>query len=285
LIKEEHLEFIQSILYPLWSISLSFLVGNWFKQALTGYIIRSLNPGTSATLSFLFGASIFFGVLGALKYQNNFFNQLMYSICSLELVLLIYNIGSTGSAIGVTLFLVILYPFIFFLEQITKLIGLLIDFLKLHFKEFVLGVKRLLASIANWYRIHIKSVWFVFSMVVAIGLYLITQNVFLSILAMLVIMIAFSPLGEKVTTVHNFKGKVIYFGTIYFTFMLFLFTFIEFKLWIVFLFVLLFFGGVLWAARYAEKLYGLSVKWRIGSALIAILDFMLFAWALSVEFF
>ena len=115
------------------------------------------------------------------------------------------------------------------------------------------------------------------------AVFAIFTNPFGALLTALVLYAPFSPLAEKEITGKIFRNKVLYFAALYFVFMLFIFTFIAFKLWILLLFILLFFGGLLWFARYAERLYGISPIWRIVSAIIAIVMFALFILTLVNE--
>ena len=239
----------------------------------------------------LFISTVVFSIPLYFKLRNSIVNQIMFSLISVELIFLLMVFHLRNAAIVVGFLCLGLYPFIFFLEGVLKIINHVLNAFRSILAQILNFLRKIFISLSQWYQKNRRLIWFIFALILGVLVGVFLKNIFISVLIILIVMIPHSRLSQKETTPDNFRGKVIYSALIYTFFIGAVFnlssTYLQMTAqgWMYPFAALIFLAAFVWAVRYAEELYNLSVKWRILSSVLAILDFIILLFVSANLFF
>ncbi|MFX1419828.1 MAG: hypothetical protein ACFE9N_12995, partial [Promethearchaeota archaeon] len=202
---------------------------------------------------------------------------------SLILSLIVYRISLSFVGFGIIISLsLIIYPFVFLLEELREIFNNLIDYLTRFFRHLNILIKNTFIKILIFIKMHYKSLWIVFSIFMAIlfGIFLspIMLNVLHPIHSTLLMFpifgILYSLIPSKksddanITFRHRMYRLVITWSSI----IIVLFTFITpvwyiFTIWISIWII----GAILLPyIRFKERSENISIKWRFYTLIILI---------------
>jgi hypothetical protein len=249
-------------------------------------------PGPSGfELEYLMGPLFAFTLILAvglhIKFKNKKLNQLMYFINYLELLIFLISLEFYAVLLIAAVFLLVVFPFVFFLEYMMRLLQDIKEYVQEIFKNLLKFFKLVVTKIYLWVKKYIK----IFVTLLALGLgvvsYVYIEDIFISGLVFLAVFYLVSPERDKETTQANFLKKISYrlavsicaFGSTN----QIIPDLIEIP-WIISLFFLGFFGYVIWAVRKSEELYNLSKVFRFWSSILAIVDFIITVILLLFEY-
>ena len=233
--------------------------------------------------------SIIIGIVLIIKFKNRKINQIIYYVLLIELFIYILGLSKPSLIlISITIIALILYPFIFFLEQMVillKSIGKMIVDLLIKIKNFFIF---LWDKMVSFYYKHKRLVFSVLGLILGIISFIflfnletdqitIVNNVFISGLIFLIVYYPVSPEREEDTQPRNFALKILYRSLIMICLVGASSALIPPIPWIYTLFLLAFFGYIIWVVRRSEELYNLPIYWRFMSSLGAIIDFIVTA--------
>jgi len=239
--------------------------------------------------------SIIIGIVLFIKFRNRKINQILYLVLFIEVFIYILGINQPLILIPAIIIGLLLYPFIFFLEKLIlllKLIGKMIIDLLIKIKNFFIFLWK---KIVSFYYKHKRIVFsglglilgiisFVILSNLAIEQISLMNNVFISGLIFLIVYYPVSPEREEDTKPRNFALKILYRTLIMICLVGAISELIQAIPWIYTLFLLAFFGYVIWVVRRSEELYNLPIYWRFISSLGAIIDFIITAILLLIYF-
>ena len=232
--------------------------------------------------------SIIIGIVLFIKFKNRKINQIIYLVLFIEIFIYILGINQPLVLIPTIIIALLLYPFIFFLEKmilLLKLIGKMIIDLLIKIKNFFIILWKKIVSL---YYKHKRIVFSVLGLILGIVSFVILSNlaleqisllnnVFISGLIFLIVYYPVSPEKEEDTKPRNFASKILYRTLILICLVGSASALIPPIPWIYTLFLLAFFGYIIWTVRRSEELYNLPIYWRFMSSLGAILDFIITA--------
>ncbi|QEE15075.1 hypothetical protein DSAG12_00898 [Promethearchaeum syntrophicum] len=232
--------------------------------------------------------SIIIGIVLIIKFKNRKINQIIYFVLLIEIFIYILGLNQPLILIPTTIIALLLYPFIFFLEQMVillKLIGKWILNLMIKIKNFF---SFLWNKIVSFYYKHKRLVFSVLGLILAAVSFIVILNLaieqisfaingFISGLIFLIVYYPVSPEREEDTKPRNFALKILYRTLIMICLVGSSSALIPSEAWIYTLFLLAFFGYVIWVVRRSEELYNLPIYWRFMSSLGAIIDFIVTA--------
>jgi hypothetical protein len=235
--------------------------------------------------------SIIIGIVLFIKFRNRKINQIIYLVLFIEIFIYILGIDQSIILIPAIIIALLLYPLIFFLEKMIlflKLIGKMIINLLNKIKNFFI---LLWNKMVSFYYKHKRIVYSALGLIVGIASFIILYNIlsilnnaFLSGLIFLFIYYPVSPEREEDTKPKIFALKILYRTLILICLVGSGSALIPPISWIYTLFLLAFFGYVIWVVRRSEELYNLPIYWRFMSSLGAIIDFIITAILLLVYF-
>ncbi len=221
--------------------------------------------------------SLIIGLVLFIKFKNRKINQIIYFVLFIEIFICIIGFNQPLILIPATIIGLLLFPLIFFLEKIViliKLIGKLIMRLLLKIKNFFILIWN---KIIAFYYKHKRIVFSGLGLILGIVSFYILENAFLSGLIFLIVFYPVSPEKEEDTKPKNFALKILYRTLIMICLVGAGSAFIPADPWIYTLFLLAFFGYVIWVVKRSEELYNLPIYWRFISSLGAIIDFIVTA--------
>ena len=232
--------------------------------------------------------SIIIGIVLIVKFKNRKINQIIYLVLLVELFIYILGLNQPLILIPITIIALLLYPFMFFFEQmilLLKSIGKMIVDLLNKIKNFFIFLWK---KIVSFYYKHKRLVFSVLGLIFAVVSFIILLNLaieqitfatngFISGLIFLIVYYPVSPEREEDTKPRNFAFKILYRSLIMICLVGAASALIPAEPWIYTLFLLAFFGYVILVVRRSEELYNLPIYWRFMSSLGAILDFIITA--------
>ena len=230
--------------------------------------------------------SIIIGIVLFIKFKNRKINQIIYFVLFIEVFIYILGLNQLSVLIPTTIIALLLYPFIFFLEKmilLLKLIGKMILDLLIKIKNFFIFLWNKMVSFYYKHKrivfsglgLILGTVSFIVLLNLAIERITLANNGFISGLIFLIVYYPVSPEKEEDTKPRNFALKILYRTLIMICLVGAASTLIEPISWIYTLFLLAFFGYVIWVVRRSEELYNLPIYWRFMSSLGAIIDFII----------
>ncbi|MHA1561073.1 MAG: hypothetical protein ACTSPA_03020, partial [Promethearchaeota archaeon] len=239
--------------------------------------------------------SIIIGIALFVKFKNRKINQIIYFVLFIEMFIYILGLSQPLILIPTTIIALLLYPFIFFFEKmilLLKSIGKMIVDLLIKIKNFFIF---LWGKMVSFYHKHKKIVFSGLGLILGIISFVIfsnlaleqislTNNIFISGLIFLIVYYPVSPEQEEDTKPINFALKILYRTLIMICLVGSASALIPQIPWIYTLFLLAFFGYVIWVVRRSEELYNLPIYWRFMSSLGAIIDFIITAILLLIYF-
>ncbi|MHA1674255.1 MAG: hypothetical protein ACTSYI_11590 [Promethearchaeota archaeon] len=230
----------------------------------------------SQIMGFLLVITVMLAVALYFKLKNRKANQLFYFAISVELLLFLIGREQIVLAIIVTGLILILFPVIFYLENVIEFFKDILKGIIKFFQWIKDSIERLFFAIINWIKLHNRFVVTSLAIILGGGAFYFFRDIFISGLIFLAIFYWVSPERESETKQSNFGKKLVYrlfifvclFGTTFTN------DIIPLEGWIICLILLPFLGYVIWAVRKSEEIYNLSTQWRFWSSLLAIIDFV-----------
>jgi hypothetical protein len=200
------------------------------------------------------------------------------------LCLIVYRVSALGLGITVLSFGLLLYPFIFLLEELKRFINNIVDYLSKFFKALELAIKNMFLKIYQFIRKHYKAIWIVFSIFISslIGISLspavgnLIPSWGHSILVIFPIFgILYSLIPSKKSNDVNvaFRRRILRLIISWGSIVLFLFVFITW-VWYIFTFwISIWIIGVILLPyiRFKERNKNISIKWRLYTLIILII--------------
>ncbi len=266
---------MELVFFVLLVISGAFDLGYWLF-----FIVDLPSIITLALLSQIMGLLLVITVSLAValyfKLKNRKANQLFYFAISMELLLFLVGREQVVLAIIVTGLILILFPVIFYLENVIEFFKDILKGIIRFFQWIKDSIERLFFAIVNWIKVHIRFAVTSLAIILSGGTFYFFRDIFISGLIFLAIFYWVSPERESETKQSNFGKRLVYrlfifvclFGTTFTN------DIIPLEGWIISLILLPFLGYVIWAVRKSEEIYNLSTQWRFWSSLFAIIDFV-----------
>jgi len=213
------------------------------------------------------------------------------------LFLIVSRVSHLGFGITLLSFGILLYPFIFLLEELKKFINNIVEYLSKFFRALKLAIKNMMIKISHFIRMHYKSLWIVFSIFISILTGILFSPLVLnllwyhhSILIMFPIFgILFSLIPSKKSDDVNvmFRRRmyrlIISWGSI----IILLFSFITLEWYVFTVWISIWIMGAILLPYiiFKEKSENISIKWRFYTLLILIIFLILFGIIVFIQIY
>ncbi len=199
------------------------------------------------------------------------------------LCIIVYRVSSLGLGITLVSFGIILYPFIFLLEELKRFINNIVDYLSNFFKAIQLALKNMFIKIFHFIKVNYKALWVIFSIFIsiligislspAVGNFLGWTHSIILIFPIFGIMYALLP-SKKTDDVNiRFRRRILRLIISWGSILMFLF-FIITPVWYVFAFwISIWIIGVILLPyiRFKERSENISIKWRFYTLIVFII--------------
>ncbi|MFW9819529.1 MAG: hypothetical protein ACFFE5_07955 [Candidatus Thorarchaeota archaeon] len=199
------------------------------------------------------------------------------------LCIIVYRVSSLGLGISLISFGIILYPFIFLLEELKRFINNIVDYLSKFFKAIQLALKNMFIKIFHFIKVNYKALWIIFSIFIssligislspAVGNFLGWTHSILLIFPIFGILYAILP-SKKTDDVNiRFRRRITRLIISWGSILMFLF-FIITPVWYVFAFwISIWIIGVILLPyiRFKERSENISIKWRFYTLIVFII--------------
>jgi hypothetical protein len=234
----------------------------------------------SRSLIAILGGTIIVCVIFIPYFKNRLLNQLLYLAFSIELILILFFVGESEVAVTSLIFLILLYPFLFFLEKVRMFLTELLNRIQAFFASLKAQLIEFFRQIQEFFRKNWRIFWIgleIGIMILTITIGILTQLsgfviFFMTALILVVLAYPLSPEREYPEDAHILAQKISYRALLYVCFIGLLFTTAFDANFISILGAAIVFMALLvWLARRAETLYQISIKWRFIFSVVTIL--------------
>jgi len=211
-------------------------------------------------------------------------------VISILLFIIVYRVSSLGLGLTLLGFVILLYPFIFLLEELKKFINNIVDYLSKFFKALKLAIKNMVIKISHFIRRHYKPLWIVFSIFIAIFTGILFSPLMLDLLwyhhAILLMFPIFGLLYSLIPSKESddvnvmFRRRmyrlIISWGSIVVFLFALPFITVEWYVFIVWISIWILGAILLPYIIFKEKSENISIKWRFYTLLILIIFLIVF---------
>lgn len=198
------------------------------------------------------------------------------------LCIIVYRASSLGLGITFIIFGIILYPFIFLLEELKRFINNIVEYLSKFFKAIQLAIKNMFIKIFHFIKVNYKTLWIIFSVFIssligisispAVGNLLGWTHSILLIFPIFGMMYAILPSKKTDDVDVRFRRRIIRLIISWGSIIVLLFAIIT-PVWYVFTFwISIWIIGVILLPyiRFKERSENISIKWRFYTLIIFI---------------
>ncbi|MFX1390701.1 MAG: hypothetical protein ACFE9Z_11605 [Promethearchaeota archaeon] len=253
------------------------------------YLLFDLIPNFNIFLNLSISSLVFVFFLGfkikPFKERKHSILALIYWIITFSLLSsIIYHLSFSieGSLVFFS-FTVLIYPFVFLLEELKVLLNKIVDIITHFFRSLREFIKKMISKIINFIKLHYKIFWIIFSIIVSIFVGILLSPLLLNLLhpihatiatfATFGIMYALLPSKSSEDVNIMFRRRMIRLIIGWSSIIVILFGFITpvwyiFTIWIS-IWIL---GAILLPyIRFKEKCEQISIKWRFYTLIILII--------------
>jgi hypothetical protein len=242
-----------------------------------------LNISTSLLIFTLFLAIH----LRPFKQHSKFASKafLFWIIIFFLLCLIVYRVSSLGLGITLISFGIILYPFIFLLEELKRFINNIVEYLSKFFKAIQLALRNMFIKIFHFIKVNYKALWIIFSIFIssligisispAVGGYLGWTHSILLIFPIFGVMYAILPSKKTDDVDVRFRRRIFRLIISWGSIIVLLFAIPNWitPVWYVFTFwISIWIIGVILLPyiKFKERSENISIKWRFYTLIIFI---------------
>jgi hypothetical protein len=199
------------------------------------------------------------------------------------LCLIVYRVSALGLGITVLSFGLLLYPFIFLLEELKRFINNIVDYLSKLFKAIKLAIKNMFIKFYQFIRMHYKAIWIIFSIFIsssigisispAVANLLAYEHSILLIFPIFGILYSLIPSKKSDDVNVTFRRRIYRLIISWGSIIVLLFVFIT-PVWYIFTFwISIWIIGVILLPyiRFKERNESISIKWRFYTLIILII--------------
>jgi hypothetical protein len=244
---------------------------------------------TQVTFNLSFSSFIFFIFLGYIikPFKEHSLLSFFYWVGMFSLLSYIfYSLYSSGPlSIAIFALTLLLYPFLFLLEELKELFGKLLTFISQIYTNIKIQLTKVIVAIIGFLKENYKKIWILVSLSFSLLIFVLLIPYFSSILNITFIAAAafgllYSILPAKKSSNPDirFKGKMIRLVIVWASLLGILFSFIPIEFLILTVFIgILILGAILLPYIYhKEKKDDISIKWRFYTLLSLISVLIIF---------